>query len=396
MPDKAGRITIIVADPDDMTANLAESALMSDTLMTVMRKVFDRRALLSTVTSIAPDVVIIDTQLDGETAGTVREILTRTPACTVIVTGARDDSTQVSRAVISGARGFIFKPYRPDELVVSVRDAYSTSRTMQEGLKVDHSGRSGVQGGLIAVYSPKGGVGTTTIAAYLALSLAAKTKASVGLVDLDLQFGDVGVILDLQSHNSMADLLGQAVIDQEAIDDVMIKHQSGVRVLTAPEQVSDAENIDPEKVLRMLDQLRQHFAYVIVDTWCFLEDVTLAALQAADRVILVTTPEVPALRNLRRVMTEKTQLDLEKRGMVVVNRYSPRFGLQLPEIESALGMTAALTLASEGMAITQAINQGTMVSGRIGEAFDSLADLVLKEVGPRHMLMPQLAAVTAR
>ncbi len=395
MPDKAGRITILVADPDDMTANLAESALMADTLMTVLRKVFDRRALLSTVTSVAPDVVVLDAAIDGEIAGMVREVLTRAPACTVIVTGATDASPQLARAVISGARGFLFKPYRPEELVSTVRDAYSTSRTMQEGLKVEHSGRSGVQGGLIAVYSPKGGVGTTTIAAYLALSLAARTKSSVGLVDLDLQFGDVGVVLDLQSHNSIVDLLGQDVIDQEAIDDVMIKHQSGVRVLTAPEQVGDAENVDPEKVLRMLNQLRQHFAYVVVDTWCFLEDVTLSLLQAADRVILVTTPEVPALRNLRRVMTEKSQLELEQRGTVVVNRYSPRFGLQLPDIESALGMTVGMTLASEGMAITQAVNQGTLAPGRIGDAFGTLADLVLKEVGPRHMLMRQLTAVAA-
>ena len=395
MPDKGGRITVVIAEPDDMTASLAESAVMSDTLMTVVRKVFDRRALLSTVASTAPDVVVLDTQLDGETAGTVREMLTRAPGCTVIVSGTKDDSTQLSRAVIAGARGFLFKPYRPDELVNAVRDAHATSRTMQEGLKLEHTGRSTVQGGLITVYSPKGGVGTTTIAAYLALSIASKTKSSVALVDLDLQFGDVGVILDVQSPNSIVDLLGQEQIDQASIDEVMVKHQSGVRILTAPEQVADAENIDPEKVLRMLNQLRQYFAYVVVDTWSFLEEVTLTALQASDRVVLVTTPEVPALRDLRRVMTEKTQLELEQRGIVVVNRYSPRFGLQIPEIESALGMTVGLSLASEGMAITQAINAGTMVTGRIGEAFGQLADLVLKEVGPRHMLMPQLTAIAA-
>jgi pilus assembly protein CpaE len=395
MPDKAGRITVVVAEPDDMTASLAESAVASDTLMTVVRKVFDRRALLSTVASVAPDVVVLDTQLDGETAGTVRELLTRAAGCTVIVTGTKDDSTQLSRAVIAGARGFLFKPYRPDELVNAVRDAHATSRNMQEGLKLEHTGRSTVQGGLITVYSPKGGVGTTTIAAYLALSIAAKTKSNVALVDLDLQFGDVGVILDIQSPNSIVDLIGQDQIDQASIDEVMVKHQSGVRVLTAPEQVADAENVDSEKVLRMLNQLRQYFAYVVVDTWSFLEEVTLTALQASDRVVLVTTPEVPALRDLRRVMTEKTQLELEQRGIVVVNRYSPRFGLQIPEIESALGMTVGLALASEGMAITQAINAGTMVTGRIGEAFGQLADLVLKEVGPRHMLMPQLTAIAA-
>ncbi len=390
MPDSSGRITVIVAEPDDTTAKLAENGISSDSLMTVARRVTDRRALLGTILSLSADVVIIDSQIDGELAGTVREILTRAPGCTVVVTGGRDASPAISRAVIAGARAFVFKPYRPEELVTAVRDSYATTRALQESQKGDRAGKSTVQGALITAYSPKGGVGTSTIAAFTALSLAARTKANVALVDLDLQFGDIGVILDVQSPNSIVDLLSQETIDQTAIDEVLIRHSSGVRVLTAPEIISDADNVDPEKVLRMLNQLRQHFAYVVVDTWSFLEDVTMTALQASDRVLLVTTPEVPALRDLRRMMTEKSQLGLDQRGMVIVNRYSTRFGLQVPDVEAALGVRVAMTLASEGMAITQAVNQGTFVTGRIGETFGNLADLILKEVGPRHMLMPQL------
>lgn len=395
MTDKAGRITVVIAEPDDATATLAESALIADNLMTAMRKVVERRALLSTVASFTPDVVVLDALMEGDIGGTVREVLNRAPACTIVVTGPASASGQLSRAVISGARGFLFKPYHPDELVIAVRDSYSTSRTLQESLKTGRAAGTGVQGGLIVVYSPKGGVGTTTIAAYLAVALAQKTKSNVALVDLDLQFGDIGVMLDLQSPNSISDLLAQESIDQAVIDEVFAKHQSGVRVLLAPDTIGAAESIDAEKVLRMLTQLRQSFAYTVIDTWSFLDDVTMTALAAADRVILVTTPELPSLRNLRRVMTEKEQLELDRRGLILVNRYSTRFGLQLPDIESALGMAAATTLASEGMAMTQAINQGTMTVGRIGDAFGQLADLVVKEVGPRHMLMPQLAAAAA-
>lgn len=395
MTDKAGRITVVIADPEEMAANLAESAIVADSLMTVVRKVSERRALLSTVASFAPDVVVLDALLEGEIGGTVREILQRVPSCTVVATGTRDASPQLSRAVISGSRGFLFKPHRPEELVTAIRDSFSTSRSMQESLKVGPGKGSGVQGALIAAYSPKGGVGTTTIAAYLAVALATRTKSNVALVDLDLQFGDVGVILDLRGPNNVTDLLGQDGIDQGVIDEVLVKHQSGVRVLMSPERIADAEDIDPEKVVRMLNELRKHFAYVVVDTWSFLEDVTMSVLQAADQVLLVTTPEVPSLRDLRRAMSEKDQLDLENRGLIVLNRYSTRFGLQIPDVESALGMPIGLSLASEGMAITQAINAGTMVTGRIGESFGELADLIVKGVGPRHMLMPQLTAVAS-
>ena len=396
MPDPSGRITILIADPDEVVAPDAEKAYNADGLMIVVRRVSERRALLSNVASLNPDVAVIDVMLEGEIGGTVREVLARNPMCTVIVTGTNAHATALSRAVIAGARGFVLKPYRADELVNATRDAYSNTRAFQESMKVERAPAAGPSGAVIVVYSPKGGVGRTTIATYLAVALAARTKTDVALVDLSLQFGDVGVVLDLQSANSVSDFLAhEGAIDQTVIDDIFVRHASGVRVLLAPERVTEAETIDPEKVLKMLGQLRQHFAFTVCDTWSQLDDMTLSALAAADRVVLVTTPELPSLRNLRRVMTDKESLELDRRGLIVVNRYSNRFGVQLPEIESGLGKSVAMTLASEGMAITQAINQGTVLTGRIGDAFGNLADLVVREVGPRHMAMPQLAAVAA-
>lgn len=393
MPDKQGRATVVIAEPDATAGDAAEGALNGDQLMTVLRTVAERRQLLASVASFAPDIVVADVTLDGEIGGTVKDVIQRQPNATVLVTGPANMSTAISRAVIAGARGFVMKPYRPDELVVAVRDAHANQRLLQQSMRSERAAPTGTTGALIVVYSAKGGVGTTTIATHLAVALRQKTNSNVALVDLDLQFGDVGVVLDLQSPNTISDLLALDQIDQPAIDEVFVKHQSGLRVLLAPESVSAAQDIDADRVLRMLSELRQHFAYVVCDTWHPLDDVTLAALSAADRVVLVTTPDIPSLRNLRRVMTDKETLELERRSIILVNRYSTRFGLQLPEIESAIGKSVGMTMGSEGMAITQAINTGQTLSGRIGEAFGSLADLVIKEVGPRHMLMPQLAAV---
>lgn len=397
MTDPAGRITVIIADPDDFAGGAAETAVNGDQFMTVVRRGTERRTLLSGVAALNPDVAIVDAMLDGEIANNIREVLQRQPGCVVIVTGTAAQASALSRAVVTGARGFLIKPYRGDEMVIATRDAFANSRAFADRLRAERpAAGQGPTGAVIAVYSPKGGVGTTTIATHLAVALQQRTKSNVGLVDLDLQFGDVGVVFDLQSANSISDLLAHTgTLDQAVIDETFVRHQSGVRVLLAPEQISAAEAIDPEKVLRMLNDLRQHFAYTVCDTWCPLDDMTLSVLAAADRVVLVTTPELPSLRNLRRVMVDKESLELDRRGVVVVNRYSTRFGVQLPEIESGLGKQVGMTIASEGMAIAQAINQGTMLTGRIGEAFGSLADIVVKEVGPRHTLMPQLAATAA-
>lgn len=393
MPDKTGRITVIVADPDDVEGARAASALDADPLTTVVGKVRDRRSLLLTLASSHPDAVVLDALLEGETAGIVRDVLQRQPTCTIVVTGTGETAPQFSRAVVAGARGFVVKPYGADQLVNVIRDGYSTNRMLQDSLKADQA--SAVQGAVVSVYSPKGGVGTTTTAIYLAVAIAARTKANVGLIDLDLQFGDVGVVLDLQGANDINDIIDFATLEPVVVEDVFMKHRSGVRALLAPRRLEGLAAIEGDKVLRLLTQLRQHFAYTVVDTSTELNDVTIAALTAADRVILVTTPDIPSLRRLRRMLTEREQLDLQSKGLILVNRYSSRFGLQLGDIEAALSKPVSMTLASEGMAITQAINQGAMLTGRIGEAFDQIAQNVLGEIGERHEQMQQAAAVAA-
>src|SRR5439155_625034 len=120
-------------------------------------------------------------------------------------------------------------------------------------------------------------------------------KSTVALVDLDLQFGDIGIALDLKSANSLADLLNHVdSIDQQLVDEVFVKHASGVRALLAPENLASVPSIDPDRVARVVAQLRPHFQYIVCDLWSSLEDLTLATLRMAARVILVTTPELPA------------------------------------------------------------------------------------------------------
>src|SRR5262249_28399880 len=158
------------------------------------------------------------------------------------------------------------------------------------------------RGSLIAVYSPKGGVGTTTVATSLAVALAAR-NARVAVVDLDLQFGDVGVVLDLKSNSGIGDLLGtEGAVDDGIVGEVFARHSSGVQALLAPADPTDMGSVDVAAVIKLLERMRASFDYVVLDLWSALEELALATLRAADRVVLVTTPEVPSLRHLRRIM----------------------------------------------------------------------------------------------
>jgi pilus assembly protein CpaE len=158
------------------------------------------------------------------------------------------------------------------------------------------------------------------------------------------------------------------------------------------------EAIDPAKVVRVIDGLRDHFGYIVCDLWSSLEDLTMAVLGMADKVVLVTTPELPSLRNVRRVLRATEAIRLDERSTVVVNRWPAKAGLDVRDMERALGRSVGTTIASDGVAVTDAINRGYSLFDprartRIGQSFRQLAGELVKELGPRHA--PELDAPRA-
>jgi pilus assembly protein CpaE len=354
----SGTIVTLVALESNRTALSAMRAATADGQMNLLACVDNLPALIDIVTEKHPGVVLVDlTDAASEPAAAVRAVLAASPESCVIVTGADVTPVLISRAVSSGARGFILRPFTPEELASTIRDAYGNLTELRRLQRGDFAtGRR--RGSIIAVYSPKGGVGCTTIATNLSVALATRSKLPVALIDLDLQFGDVGVSLDLRSANSVIDLVThEDEIDAAFIDDVFVRHESGVRALVSPEQVGSAETADPERIVRAIEALRDHFSFIVCDLWSSLDDLSLGILRAADHIALVTTPEVPSLKNIRRVIGATTLLS-DERTRIVLNRHPGKVGVSLADVERNLGRRVAATIPSEGVGVTDAINQG--------------------------------------
>jgi pilus assembly protein CpaE len=337
---------------------------------------------LPTLVSARPDVILIDVASTPDIAISVKRIQLACPSSCIIVTGAGTLPSTMSRAVASGARGFLIKPYSPAEVFTTIAEALEMVRVVTSQTPAPAPQKERARGSLVAVYSPKGGVGSTTIATNLAVGLAERPRSSVALLDLDLQFGDVGPSLDLRSANSVAEVVGHEELTSDLIDETFVKHASGLRVLLAPDDLGLVEGIDPDQVVRVLSQLRKHFDYVVADLWSSYEALTIGVLRAADRVLLVTTPELPALRNLQRVLhATRADLHLDEKAIVVVNRYPGKTGLSHTDISKALGLKISATIPSEGITVTDAINRGlslldTRARVRIARHYHQLAALV--------------------
>jgi pilus assembly protein CpaE len=371
-------IGVHIVDPDHELVARVRAALPASGLRLLASNTSAEEAL-PRLLSLPPDAVVLDVAATRDMPATIRKLAESCPDTYIIVTGMGAPPALMSRAVAAGARGFLIKPYTVEELVSTVREVVENARSVGQARPHAERGR---RGRLLAVYSPKGGVGTTTTAVNLAVALASRPNARVALIDLDLQFGDVGAVLDLHSANSISELIGHEELGLELIDETFVRHASGLRVLVAPDDLEVVATIDPDLVIRLLEQLRPFFDYIVCDLWSSFEDLTIGVLRAADRVLLVTTPELPALRNLQRILNSpRPDLQLDAKVLVVANRYPGKTGLSRDDMTKAVGRSIAATIPSEGVSVTDAINRGVSLLDsrlhvRIARNYHDLASIV--------------------
>jgi pilus assembly protein CpaE len=213
------------------------------------------------------------------------------------------------------------------------------------------TGRPRRAGEVIAVFSPKGGVGCTTIAVNLAVALQRTMgeERKVGVMDVSLQFGDVGVMLNLQAHRSMSDLVPHLdELDSDLLTTVLAPHGSGIKALLAPPHPEESETLltstvpdagtgSSSPVGALLGLMRQEFDLTIVDMWSWIDDVTLTVLDAATMIMLVITPNIPAIKSARLFLevADRLNYSMDKIALVV-NRIDRRTGIRVEQIEQAM------------------------------------------------------------
>lgn len=378
---------VVIIDSNDTERAVTRELLANSGRVHIVGAVREASELNRYMTA-EPDVVLLDVGLDPlEVPAVIRQVHDIAPRCQVVLTTSSGITFDLSRAMLAGARGLVTKPITPGELLGVIHDVYEAEqlrlRRMEDYAKSNSN--QGRAGEVITVFSPKGGVGCTTIASNLAIALSNITKSKVALVDFSLQFGDVAVLLNLHSSHGIHELM-RALDDLDAniLDDVMVKHSSGVRVLLPPPTLDLVEEVATDGMVAVLKALRKNYDYIIVDTWHSIEDATLAILDLSTTILLVTTPEVPSLRNTRRLLDLiRERPDLKGKVQIVLNRYPSKSAVGMKEIESSLGLKPLASIPSDGNLITTAINEGVSFLLKPSAAANSLIQLANSLAQPR-------------
>jgi pilus assembly protein CpaE len=213
---------------------------------------------------------------------------------------------------------------------------------------------------VIAIFSPKGGAGRTTIATNLAVALHRETGGRVCLVDANLQFGDVGVLLNLNPKNrSMVDAVEGGEPDGDVIDSVVIDHSTGIRVLLAPPSPEGADLVTAPYLRKMIDHLRVDHDYVVVDLPSGLSDHSLTVMDAADVILVLTALEITTIKNVRLFLEVADQLDYERSKIrLVINRADAAQGIRIADVEASIRRPIDGTIVSDGRLSVLAVNRG--------------------------------------
>jgi pilus assembly protein CpaE len=319
---------------------------------------------------LQPDVILMDINMPDMDGLRATEIITaELPGVAVIIMSVQSEQDYFRRAMMVGARQFLIKPCTGDELVDSIRQVYrleaNKRRVMGQYQMVPAHGAGGgedgnEQGRIFTIFSPKGGVGCTVLAANLAVALRQTTNKKVALVDGNLFFGNIDVMLNVISNKTINEVVSRIdQLDEELLRDVMITHSSGVRVLLAPVGPELAEYITPDHMRRILTELRRTYDYVIVDTWPSFQEIVLAMLDLADRILLMMTLELPAIKHVKQFLEVQEKLGYAPdKVLLVLNRADSKLGIRTDLVEDSLRKKVTANLASDGRAVTMAVNQG--------------------------------------
>ncbi|MFF7410983.1 AAA family ATPase [Streptomyces lydicus] len=292
-----------------------------------------------------PEVVLVHERIGPTPAlELIREVALRFPAVGVVLITADAGPALFSAAMDAGARGIVGLPLGYDELAARVQAAAQWSAGVRVHLGGNPDAAPGSSGTLVTVTGAKGGVGTTVTAVHLALAARAAGR-SVALVDLDLQSGDVASYLDVQFRRSVVDLAGISDISVRVLQDAVHDHHTGLGLLLAPEEGERGEEVDDRAARQIIGALRSRYEVVLVDCGSQMQSANAAAVELADVALLVTTPDVVAVRAAKRQVRlwDRLQIRKAEETTTVVNRLTRNTEIQPPLVAKATGTQVART-----------------------------------------------------
>jgi pilus assembly protein CpaE len=353
------KIEVLIADDGVQTRENIRKILSLEDNIIIVGESSNGQETVKTAIETKPDVILMDVNMPVMNGIQATEIITLDlPETVVIIMSAEGDQEYLRKAMIAGARDFLVKPFTSDALITAINRVYEREKKRQ--IQEATLSKIGRKSRVISIYSPHDGVGKSMIATNLAVCLAKDFDQRVALVDLNLQFGDIDLMLNLAPERTLAGLISRyKELDADLMEQFLTEHKTGVKVLAAPPKPEYAETVTVYCVERVLETLKNNYSLIIVDTSSVLQDITLAALDVSNYIFLVTTFDLPSLRNAKLCLEVMDALHYPKEKIkLVMNRASGDMGIKIDDVSNFLNREIDIAIPSEGRIVVPSVNQG--------------------------------------
>ena len=361
------QIRVVIVDDIAETREHLTKLLSFETDIEVVGAAASGEEAVDLTGRLQPDILLMDINMPGmDGIATTERVSATFPMTSIIMMSVQGEADYLRRSMLAGAREFLVKPFSSDELTASIRQVHIREKQKRGRMIVPAQGAAPSadagkkKGKVVTLFAPKGGVGRTTLAVNLAVAMAGEQRQTVTLVDGSFQFGDVGVLLNLNPKNkSIIDVVSDpSATDEDLVDTTLINHSTGIKVLLAPPSPEMAELITVDQIRRMMSRLRDTNDFTIVDLWPHFNDVSLALLDMSDVILTILTLEITNIKNIRLFLEVAEQLGYGDRLKLVLNRADSAFGIRVADVENSVGRKIDHQVVSDGRTVVYALNRG--------------------------------------
>ena len=355
----ADRIRIMIVDDNLAMRENLRKLLELEVDVDVVAEATTGEDAIKKAKAIMPDVILMDINLPGmDGIATTEIIVNQVPRSLIVIISVQGEQEYFRRAMLAGAKDYLVKPCQGDELLRCIRNIYQ--REQKKGDSPIPVLSKTVLGKVITIFSTKGGVGKTTIAANVATALSVNKGSKVGILDLDLQFGDIAVFLNLVPQKTITDLMLKIdILDQKLLDKYMTSYKENMKVLAAPLRPEQADDLSAEGILAVINEMRKHYDYLIIDTATGFNDLLFNIFDVSDLILVTTSQDFPALKNTVIGLETLDSLKYPKEKIkVLLNRANDFGGISISNAEELLKRDILSYLPSSGKVAVTSANQG--------------------------------------
>jgi pilus assembly protein CpaE len=356
-------VTLLIADDSQEMRETLKTLLTFNELIRVVGEASDGEEAVEKVAQLHPDLVLMDInmpKMDGLKA--TEAIAIKSPQTGVIIISVQEEVEYMRRAMSAGAREYLVKPFDSDELFKTINNVIEKEMIRRNSMgDLAAAQTTSSRGQIVSVFSPKGGVGKSVLAVNLATELRKLSESKILLIDLNLEFGDVALLLNVNATSTIVNIAQSGIqsIDIEYLKSNIITAPGGLHILAAPLKPEYAEVVTPGVVQKVLELAGELFDYIIVDTSSTFKSEILAALDMSGIILLVFGGDFLSLKNTSLALSVMASLNYSMdKVKTVLNRYYTQPSTKILDIEKGLKKRIDYQLPGDHELVLNSINRG--------------------------------------